>query len=147
MAKLRTRSFYTLLNVIAASAFCIQHTGCVQVSTQYGDVRGYELQTDTAVGDPVHDRLYVFKGIPYAAPPVGDLRFRPPADPSPWSGVRDATEFGHQCPQRNNTATYPPVYRDFIDPLMTHQSEDCLSLNVFTHNVSISAGLPVRQGF
>ncbi|XP_066283262.1 fatty acyl-CoA hydrolase precursor, medium chain-like [Branchiostoma lanceolatum] len=143
MAKLRTHCFYLLLTVIAASAFCIHLAGCVQVSTQYGDVRGYELQTDTAVGDPVYDRLYVFKGIPYAAPPVGDLRFRPPADPTPWSGVRDATEFGRQCPQRNNTASYPPVYRDFVYPLRTYQGEDCLSLNVYTHEINNSYGLPV----
>ncbi|XP_066283768.1 fatty acyl-CoA hydrolase precursor, medium chain-like [Branchiostoma lanceolatum] len=143
MASLGTRSLYVLLTTIAASALSIRVAGCVQVSTQYGDVRGYELQTDTAVGDPVYDRLYVFKGIPYAAPPVGDLRFRPPADPRPWSGVRDATVFGRQCPQRNSTAYYPPVYGDFAYPLMTYQSEDCLSLNVFSHNISSTAGIPV----
>ncbi|KAI8504215.1 Carboxylesterase 5A [Branchiostoma belcheri] len=143
MANFETHSFHLLLPIIAASTFCIRFAGCVQVSTQYGDVRGYELQTDTAVGDPVYDRLYVFKGIPYAAPPVGDLRFRPPVDPRPWSGVRDATRYGHQCPQPNNTMSYPPVYKDFVDLLMTYQSEDCLSLNVFTHGINSSAALPV----
>ena len=40
-----------------------------------------------------------WRGIPFAAPPVGDLRWRPPADPEPWSGVRDARAYGQTCLQ------------------------------------------------
>lgn len=39
-----------------------------------------------------------FKGIPYAAPPLGNLRWKPPQSVVPWSGVRDATAFGRECP-------------------------------------------------
>ena len=59
-----------------------------------------------------------FLGIPYAAPPVGDLRWRPPQPISPWSGVRDATEHGDRCAQLPSTNG------------VGSQAEDCLFLNV-----------------
>ena len=43
--------------------------------------------------------VMVFRGIPYGAPPVGDLRWRPPLPPSRWTGVRPATQLGHNCIQ------------------------------------------------
>lgn len=64
--------------------------------------------------------LHVFLGIPYAEPPVGDLRFRPPVPHGPWTDTRAATAFGPVCPQRNGT---PPAYVG---------DEDCLTLNVWT---------------
>ncbi len=65
-----------------------------------------------------------FLGIPYAAPPVGPLRWRPPAPAAKWTGTRDATAFGPRCMQ-------PKLYDDmfFRDP---GTSEDCLSLNIWT---------------
>ncbi|KAI8519189.1 Carboxylesterase 5A [Branchiostoma belcheri] len=121
----------------------------VVVSTVSGDVRGYEFPTSPLLSDPVFDRLYVFKGIPYAAPPVGDLRFRPPQDPLPWTGTRDATRFGDACSQfdawagfRKNSRAVNPFYRAlFMIP--GNKSEDCLNLNVYTSNVSPTANLPV----
>jgi para-nitrobenzyl esterase len=73
--------------------------------------------------------IRVFRGIPYAAPPVGALRFRPPEEPEPWGGVRDATHAGATAPQ--------PGPRTFRGPLANligggPQSEDCLTLNVWT---------------
>lgn len=62
-----------------------------------------------------------FKGIPYAAPPVGDLRWRAPQPARPWAGVRDATDFGSDCVQ-------VPV--DF-EPIQTSPAEDSLFLNVW----------------
>ena len=56
------------------------------VRTQSGPVRG--SGTD----------VLVFKGIPYAAPPVGDRRWRPPAPFEPWTAVRETTQFGPRCP-------------------------------------------------
>src|SRR6185436_8532109 len=63
---------------------------------------------------------YAFRGLPYAAPPTGDLRWRPPQRAPRWSGVRDATEFSPNCPQPER----PPMI-DVMD-------EDCLYLNVYT---------------
>jgi para-nitrobenzyl esterase len=64
--------------------------------------------------------IHEFLGIPYAAAPVGELRWRPPQEPERWHGVRDATSFGAHCPQ---------VATPFGTPSTT---EDCLFLNVFT---------------
>lgn len=64
----------------------------------------------------------VFKGIPYAAPPMGDLRWRPPHPAAKWQGTLDATDYGPACPQPPR----PDRARDFGP-----QSEDCLTLNVW----------------
>jgi para-nitrobenzyl esterase len=71
--------------------------------------------------------VLAFRGIPYAAPPVGPLRFAPPAEGSPWQGIRDATAFGPAAPQRPD----PLVGRLGLLP-DGPQSEDCLTLNVWT---------------
>lgn len=68
--------------------------------------------------------MNVFKGIPYAAPPVGDLRWRPPQPAASWSGMRDASEFGDSCPQ--------PNLKNENKGLGLPGNEDCLNLNVFT---------------
>jgi para-nitrobenzyl esterase len=80
----------------------------------------------------------VYRGIPYAAPPVGDLRWKPPQPAAHWEGVRAAIEYGNACWQ----APYPPafsIYQSDLPPL----SEDCLNLNVWTNAKSASAALPV----
>lgn len=82
------------------------------VQTTYGAVEGAQEQGHQS-----------FKGIPFAAPPVGELRFRPPQPPGPWSGTRDARRFGLSAPQ-------PPASLPGMES--GPQGEDCLYLNVYT---------------
>ncbi len=80
------------------------------------------------------DGLHVFRGVPFAAPPVDDLRFRAPQPHPGWSGVRDASEFGPIAMQRPNVA---------LDQMMggvpQSLSEDCLFLNVWTPGLDDNA--------
>ena len=75
-----------------------------------------------------------FLGLPYAAPPTGKLRWRPPQPARSWSGVRDATQFGASCPQ---ALTRNP----FLPPGTI--SEDCLNLNVYTPTLRGGSDRPV----
>lgn len=84
-----------------------------QVETQYGTIAGERRGN--------HD---AFRGIPYAKPPLGKLRFRAPEPPEPWAGVRDATQFGASAPQGGAFA--PGVVPEGV------QAEDSLFVNVFT---------------
>jgi para-nitrobenzyl esterase len=70
--------------------------------------------------------VLAYKGIPFAAPPVGDLRWAPPKPPAPWKGVRPASAFGNACPQ----TPYPANSVYFLPP--EPMGEDCLYLNVWT---------------
>ena len=70
-----------------------------------------------------------FRGVPFAAPPVGLLRFRPPEEPEPWGGVRDATRVGPVARQPR-PVTLPGPFRGLLGGGV--QSEDCLTLNVWT---------------
>ena len=81
-----------------------------------------------------------FKGIPFAAPPVGDLRWREPQPVIAWKGVRTSGDFGASCIQTIHNELKPWTYE-----FMTHNqiSEDCLYLNVWTPAKSGSERLPV----
>ncbi|MBX9616928.1 MAG: carboxylesterase family protein [Caulobacteraceae bacterium] len=76
----------------------------------------------------------VFRGIPFAAPPVGPLRWRPPAPPRSWGGLRDASRFSPKCQQ-------PGAYPDDAPP--EPMSEDCLYLNLWVPAGGYDAPLPV----
>ncbi|MFC8917402.1 carboxylesterase/lipase family protein [Streptomyces sp. NPDC057116] len=96
--------------------------------TRQGAVRGTLSADGTAS----------FLGIPYAAPPFGALRFRPPAEPAAWSGIRDATAHGPTPPK----APYAPPF-DALIPEVMIPGEDCLNLNVWTPSPGPGARLPV----
>lgn len=82
------------------------------------------------------DSVAAFKGIPYAAAPVGENRWRAPQAPTAWPGVRSATHFGHDCAQ----APFPPD----AAPVETTPAEDCLYLNVWKPaDAAPGAKLPV----
>jgi len=82
-------------------------------------------------------RLY--RGIPYAAPPVGDLRWRPPKPVVPWKGVKAADHFSPACMQPPTETTGSSAWHEGLAPI----SEDCLYLNVWTPAKSASEKLPV----
>jgi para-nitrobenzyl esterase len=98
----------------------------LQIKTDKGKVEG-SLTTD--------GKVRAFKGIPFAAPPVGDLRWKPPQPAAKWKGVRLAKDFGYHCMQT-------VVYNDMVfrDP---GASEDCLTLNVWTPAGAKPGSLPV----
>ncbi len=77
-----------------------------KVRTAYGEVIGL-----------IEDQSKHFRGIPYAQPPVGTLRWQPPREPEAWTQPRDATQFGPNCPQKSE---------------IENTREDCLTLNVST---------------
>src|SRR5665213_1947466 len=87
------------------------------------------LRVETAQGvvQGVWDEgVALFKGVPYAAPPIGARRFRPPEPPAAWRGVRQATVFGPIAPQA--PSRLGRVMGDFA----VLQDEDCLTLNIWT---------------
>ncbi len=86
------------------------------VKTRYGAVRGN-----------VADGVSTFRGIPYAAPPFGANRLRPPQPAAPWSGARDALTYGSKAPQ----LPYPPPV-DVLLPELAVPGEDCLNLNIWS---------------
>jgi para-nitrobenzyl esterase len=92
------------------------------------------IEAGDIIGVAEEDVL-AFKGIPYAAPPVGDLRWRAPQPVEPWVGVRDATEPGHDCMQI--------PFDNIVAPPGTTPSEDCLVLNVWRPAETSADPLPV----
>lgn len=97
---------------------------------------------DGEISGTEEDGVRVFRGIPYAAPPVGDLRWRPPQDVEGWKDVRDASEFSKICPQ----LPYPErsFWTRFGEGVKREDwSEDCLYLNVWTTAAKKKAKLPV----
>nr|AIY68351.1 esterase [Leptinotarsa decemlineata] len=97
-----------------------------------GQIRGHPLKTENGKS------YYAFQEIPYAAPPVGELRFQEAIQPEPWSGILDTTKNTKVCYQKK-----PPLDDQTPDP---RENEDCLYLNVFTPKLPLeetSSLLPV----
>ena len=78
------------------------------------------------ISGTTHDGVRAYKGIPYAAPPVGDLRWKPPQRVVSWNGVRDGSTVGAACPHLARAAG------GFLPEVTEPKSEDCLFLNVWT---------------
>jgi para-nitrobenzyl esterase len=103
-------------------------TGCTNTTTvkctQSGAVQGVAAAN-----------LYAFRGIPFAAPPVGTLRWKAPQPPASWTDVRDTSTFGNECPQFElNTGHYGG-------------DEDCLTLNIFISQTPATQPQPVLVFF
>ena len=125
----------------STSAACAQDGGVNSASaaldgpvmTQQGLVQGAPGKVDGVT---------VFKGIPFAAPPVGELRWREPQQPASWDGVRDATQWGKACVQNPAPQRFPMNgATDFPDA--PGMSEDCVFLNIWTPADSAGEKLPV----
>ena len=95
---------------------------------------GKEIIVPTSSGDVeglFEDSQFVFKGVPYAAPPVGNLRWLPPQPVKPWEGIRPAKEFGPIAPQNRTLLGESLAYLAVDEP----HSEDCLYLNIWTPGI------------
>lgn len=135
-------------SILACAAAAVLLQGCAHVAregagmereTTFGTVRGSD--------DAAASGTFSWKGIPFAAPPVGPLRWRAPADPQRWPGVRAATRFAPACVQTGRL--YGPGLNNRYDETIgstlgrTLGSEDCLYLNVWTPASVAAAPRPV----
>jgi para-nitrobenzyl esterase len=121
---MKSETFICLTCVLMLEPISSAQNASTLVTTQSGYVEGV-----------IEGDVRAFRGIPFAAPPIGDLRWRPPAPPASWTGIRDASMFGNVCPQIS-----------FDGSLIGN--EDCLVLNVFTSaSISPTAHQPVMVFF
>jgi para-nitrobenzyl esterase len=103
-----------------------------------------QIDSGTLAGVTSADgRCRIFRGIPFAAPPVGDLRWRAPQPVVPWRGVRPADRFGNACIQPLIAGDAFMRQYSFAEPPECGLSEDCLYLNVWTPAQHAAARLPV----
>lgn len=115
------------LALMAGTGFTAQADEALLAMTATGKVRG-----------SMQDGVLAFKGMPYAADSGGPNRFRPPQPAQSWTGVRDALEYGDQCPQMPPTGG-----NDRPDDGSIRTSEDCLVLNVWTPGLRDGKRRPV----
>lgn len=105
----------------------------VVAETNWGKIRG-----------TLDQGVNIFKGIPYAAPPIGANRFKPPQKASSWTGVRDTLEYGARSFQDDNAFALPPaMLKLFAGVEPQPMSEDCLVLNVWTPALADGRKRPV----
>lgn len=134
LTSLAARNFLLSMSAVFAFAF----SGIANVHAEAEKMGNVVQISEGKVKGLVSDHIGKFLGIPYAAPPVGDLRWRPPQDVQPWAQTREATKFANWCPQQKRGI--------FAAPSVT---EDCLYLNVFTPQIQSgrSAKRPVMVWF
>jgi len=123
--KLRRKGAAALVLVIGSACLTLAMLpGCGKGAPDPADSPGVVETTSGLVSGADDDGVRAYLGIPYAAPPVGDLRWRPPATAPSWDGVRSCVTYGPACPQPGSTGLsfFPRERTD----------EDCLYLNVWT---------------
>ena len=127
------RTFMTHAAGFAAARLCLAGDQPV-VTTRTGKVRGRFV-----------DGVHTFKGIPYGAPTGGSNRFMPPKPAEPWTGVREAFEYGHFAPQSSRQRGLKQLeYFGILRPVSSSSpSEDCLYLNVWTKGLNDGGKRPV----
>lgn len=110
--------------------YCGDKTICDPIQTDNGYVAG------TMIGD-ADNPVRIYRSIPYAAPPVDDLRWRPPQPAEPWAGIRECTRYGLWAPQSFPTAPWSGSVSE------SQMGEDCLYLNILTPAKRQNDRLPV----
>jgi len=129
------RSVLVCATVVAGLLFAgsgVASADNLTVKTEDGKVHGKLINSGA---------VRAFQGVPYAAPPVGALRWAPPQPAAKWKGELDATKYGHHCAQ--NHVFDDMIFQDAATPADTG-SEDCLNLNVYTPaGAKDNAKLPV----
>lgn len=127
---IKIKKYTTLLLLLFSASRSFAQTEIVKhdetlVTLQEGKIRGAILSSG----------VLAFKGIPYAEPPVDELRWQPPVPKKKWNGIKNAMAFGSRSPQRN---TYDDmVFRS------AEESEDCLYLNIWKPQIVNGKSLPV----
>jgi para-nitrobenzyl esterase len=143
MRKLCGTAFALTLFVVGISGLVLTrgHALASPLPTASGLQEPIAIDGGLITGTPTPQWTYgvrLFRGIPYAAPPVGNLRWRPPQPVVPWQGIKAADHFSPVCMQ-NPTDTEGNAWREGLVPA----SEDCLYANVWTPAKSTSDRLPV----
>ena len=124
----------THLTKIMLFAFILPLVRTVTVTTKYGEIKGLTASYPNASGP--FKSVSKFLGVPFAAPPIGELRFKAPQPPKEWPSVREAKNHGPICWQRKALEAYFKLFTADVS-----YSEDCLYLDVYTPDVI--ASLPV----
>jgi para-nitrobenzyl esterase len=112
-----------------ACILCLGQAAMPAISAQAASNPVVSISTGELRGSLTADGVAVFRNIPFAQPPIGELRWREPLPAKPWTGVRDATAFGPMCNQNDNKQ-------------LPH-SEDCLQLNIWTPTWPMKPSSPV----
>ncbi|XP_076221874.1 neuroligin 3 isoform X2 [Nomia melanderi] len=124
-----TSSILALLGLVLVTASAELTSRIIR--TKYGELSGVIVTPDRHL-----EGVEVFRGVPYASPPVGSLRFMPPVSGALWHGVKVADKFSPVCPQRlpELTDKMPKGRAEYLKrllPYLRNQSEDCLYLNIY----------------
>jgi len=136
--RLRRAALFAVSSVSVAATVLAVGTGGAFASPASDGTNPIVRTDDGFVRGMAAGTVDEFLGLPYAAPPTGNLRWRSPAPPAAWDGVRDATQFGPSCPQVLDPKLNPELPPGAI-------SEDCLYLNVYAPPPSMNdqGGRPV----